>query len=241
MAYKFVNKLRNIWQSPKVPPPIQEVIRKVRDKNLTYLTNRKLMALAELCLSIERNHVPGMMIEAGCALGGSSIVISSAKQKSRNLFVYDVFSMIPPPSDQDGSDVHERYNIIKSGQSEGLGEDLYYGYVDNLYDRVLENLKNSGYPIEENNVHLVKGLVQDTLQINDPVSLAHIDVDWYEPVLTCLERIEPHLSLGGTMAIDDYLSWSGCKQAVDAYFKNKDTSRYKFDTSSGSLLVTKLA
>jgi O-methyltransferase len=88
---------------------------------------------------------------------------------------------------------------------------------------------------------LIRGLVQDTLHINEPVCLAHIDVDWYEPVLICLERIEPHLSVGGTLVIDDYLAWSGCQRAVDEYFDRKDRSRYQFDTSPGSLLVTKLS
>jgi asparagine synthase (glutamine-hydrolysing) len=51
--------------------------------------------------------------------------------------------------------------------------------------------------------------------------LAHIDADWYEPVKTCVERIEPHLSPGGVLVIDDYGHWSGCRKAVDEYFADK--------------------
>jgi hypothetical protein len=50
------------------------------------------------------------------------------------------------------------------------------------------------YPCESNNVWLIQGMAQDTLTLDEPVSLAHIDVDWYEPVWTCLTRLEPRLS-----------------------------------------------
>lgn len=188
-----------------LPPPIRQIIRRVRAKKLTYLSDAKLAKLGSLCLANERNGVPGALIETGCALGGSSIVMAAAKERSRSLRVYDVFGQIPPPSDRDGADVHERYQVISSGKARGLCGDTYYGYLDDLYDRVAASFRELGYPIEENNVELIKGLVQDTLAVAEPVSLAHIDVDWYEPVRTSLERIEPWLSVGGAIVADDYL------------------------------------
>ena len=68
---------------------------------------------------------------------------------------------------------------------------------------------------------------QDTVHIDQPVALAHIDGDWYESVMTCLQRIEPHLAEGGVMVIDDYDAWSGCRTAVDEYFADK-MDRYRF-------------
>lgn len=61
-----------------------------------------------------------------------------------------------------------------------------------------------------NNIRLIRGLFQDTLQVDEPVSLAHIDVDWYEPVYVSLERIEPWVQVEGTLVVDDYLDWFGC-------------------------------
>jgi O-methyltransferase len=240
VAQKIIRKVNQLGSRP-LPSKVREAIETVRSQNLTYLTEAKLNALATLCLKLDDRDIPGVIIETGCALGGSSIVMSAAKKQARKLWVYDVFSMIPPPSEQDGEDVQQRYEVIQSGQSEGIGGDTYYGYVDRLYEKVASNFQEFGYPIEENQVTLIRGLVQDTLHINEPVCLAHIDVDWYEPVLICLERIEPHLSVGGTLVIDDYLAWSGCQRAVDEYFDRKDRSRYQFDTSPGSLLVTKLS
>lgn len=207
---------------------VADVIKKVNDKHLSYLGINELLDLAQICISNEKENIEGIIVEAGCALGGSAIVLASGKKVNRKLFVYDVFSMIPPPSDRDGEDVHERYRVIVSGRSPGIGEKLYYGYEKNLYDKVLQSFADFGLEVKENNVHLVKGLFEDTLKIESPVALAHIDCDWYDSVLTCLNRIEPHLVRGGTLVIDDYYHWSGCRAAVDDYFEGRDENMYSF-------------
>jgi asparagine synthase (glutamine-hydrolysing) len=129
--------------------------------------------------------------------------------------------MIPPPSAKDGPDVHQRYGVIKSGRSRGLGRRRYYGYEENLFDKVTESFARHGVPAETNNVHLVKGLFEHTIHPSGPVALAHLDGDWYGSVRTCLERIEPHLVPGGVLVIDDYDNYSGCRRAVDEYFQGK--------------------
>jgi len=82
-------------------------------------------------------------------------------------------------------------------------------------------------PVEENHVHLVKGLFEDVLRVEQPVALAHIDGDWYSSVMSCLQQIEPHLITGGVLVIDDYDHWSGCRKAVDEYFADKQ-DKYRF-------------
>lgn len=78
-----------------------------------------------------------------------------------------------------------------------------------------------GFPVELNSVRLVRGMFQETLIGDWPVALAHLDCDWYESVKTCLQRIEPRLVRGGTLVIDDYDAWGGCRRAVDEYFAHK--------------------
>lgn len=222
------------------PAPVRRTLREVRSRRLTYLSPRKLNALAEQALRIEKQGIPGTMLEAGCAMGGSAILFASAKAPTRPLRIYDVFGMIPAPTDADGQDVHARYEVIKEGKASGLGGDVYYGYRDDLYDAVQASFGALGYPPALNRVELFKGLVQDTLVVDAPVALAHIDVDWYDPVMTCLERITPFLSLGGVLILDDYLDWSGSRKATDDYFAGQDRSRFVFDTSPGSLVVTRV-
>lgn len=200
---------------------IFDVLNKLTQENLSYLGSEVLGELVEVVIANERNQVKGVIVEAGCALGGSAIAIASAKNKNRAFFIYDVFGMIPAPSEKDGQDVHQRYEIIASGKSKGIGEGRYYGYEENLYDKVLQAFTNFEIKVEENNIFLIKGLYEDTLHLDSPLALAHIDCDWYSSVLICLNRLEPYLVKGGTLIIDDYYAWSGCKLAVDEYFKNR--------------------
>ena len=66
-------------------------------------------------------------------------------------------------------------------------------------------------------VELVRGLFADTIRLQEPVALAHLDGDWYESTMTCLERLAPLISPGGRIVLDDYYAWSGCRGAVDDY------------------------
>ena len=158
----------------------------------------------------------------------------------RKLNVYDVFGMIPPPSENDGNDIHNRYKIIKEGKSNGINGELYYGYEKNLLNKVKQNLKNFGLK-NDDNISLIQGLYEETLKIKEAVAFAHIDCDWYSSVMTCLMQIEPNLSLGGIIIIDDYYDWSGCKKAVDDYFSNYDKKQYyQYKTRSNKLIIQKV-
>ena len=110
--------------------------------------------------------------------------------------VYDVFGMIPPPGEQDGEDVHERYEKIAGGEAKGVGGETYYGYRDDLYEEVTESFARLGVPVDEHNVELIRGLFEDTIELDEPVAFAHLDGDWYESTMTCLTRIAPLLVAG---------------------------------------------
>lgn len=216
----------------------RSLISRIRRHRLTYLSRAKMASVAAACHAIEDAALPGIFLEAGCGLGGSAILIALLKNKTRPLFLYDVFGMIPPPGDEDAADVHDRYRIIAEGKSKGIGGDTYYGYVADLQDAVTANLRHFGVGCEDHNVTLVKGLLQDTLHVHQSIAFAHIDVDWYEPVTTCLERIFPRLVPGGIMILDDYDSWSGCRKAVDR-FLGRVGDQVTIDGAAGSMKITR--
>ncbi len=200
-----------------------QVIRRVLKNGWTYLPAVALSELHTAITAIEHNKLPGILIETGCALGGSAIVIAQAKNASREFWIYDAFGMIPPPSEQDDQAAHRRYAEIAGGQSQGIKGGKYYGYEDDLLAKVKANFAACGLEPQANAIHLVKGFYEETLAINQPVAFAHIDCDWHDSVIVCLQQIEPHLVRGGVLVIDDYQDWSGCKSAVDRYFaKRKD-------------------
>ena len=199
-------------------PGVPRVIARVCAEGLTYLEPPALYDLAWAASRLDKRKIEGAIIEAGCALGGSAVVLAAAKSRTRPLYVYDTFGMIPPPSENDPPEVHERYRIIRSGQSEGIGGGVYYGYQSGLYEKVRATFARYRFPVELESVRLVKGMFQETLTGDWPVALAHLDCDWYESVKSCLQRIEPRLAAGGTLVIDDYDAWGGCRRAVDEYF-----------------------
>jgi hypothetical protein len=222
--------LSRIYRRVTRPPltrSMPPIIGSVRADSLTYLDDEALGDLFDAVRAIETQQSAGILIEAGCGLGGSAIVIAAAKSPARPFFVYDAFGMIPAPSDNDSADVHERYRVIRAGQAVGIGGNKYYGYEERLMDKVTDSFRRHGVPIEDNNIHLVKGLFQDTLRVHGSVALAHVDGDWYESVMTTLTRIEPNLAPQGLLVIDDYDAWSGCRKAVDEYFRDKK-NRYEF-------------
>ena len=216
-------RLRERWRALTA----SRTVREVRKRRLTYLGYDALSDLERAVRRLEAAGVPGIIVEAGCALGGSTVVLGLAKRPDRPLRAYDVFGLIPPPSDADGDDIQARYQTVVRGESRGIGGDKYYGYEDNLRDKVANTLRSFGLDLEARRIELIEGLFQDTLRLEESVALAHIDADWYESVRTCVERIEPLLSRGGILVIDDYDHWSGCRKAVDEYFADK-RDRYDF-------------
>src|SRR5271169_4356803 len=91
---------------PGLNPKDREMLTRVQSNNLTYLKTPRLASISKTTRSIVEAKAPGIFLEAGCALGGSSILIASIKEDARPLFVYDVFGMIPPPTKEDTKDVH---------------------------------------------------------------------------------------------------------------------------------------
>ncbi len=191
----------------------------VKARRLTYLSDEKLSAVFDCVDGVNLNGVPGDFVEFGVALGGSAICLASGLAGPRRLLGFDVFGTIPPPSKRDPAAVHQRYDDIRSGASLGIDGDPYYGYVDNLYGQVLGTFDALGHPVDGERIRMVQGLYAETLKVQESytIALAHIDCDWYEPVMMCLEFIWPRLSPGGCIILDDYNDWMGCRAAADHF------------------------
>jgi asparagine synthase (glutamine-hydrolysing) len=212
---KQLSKQEKIQLFAQKFPNEAQIIETIRDKKLTYCGYPKLENICQVIDDLKQKNVPGIYLEAGCALGGSAILIAKTKPRSTPLYLFDVFATIPPPSERDGVDAHIRYEEIASGKSKGLGDNIYYGYLENLEDTVVSNLENFGLNLELDRIKLIKGLFEETLYIQDLVAFAHIDCDWYDSVKVCIDRITPKMSSGAVIVFDDYNSYSGCKVAVD--------------------------
>lgn len=207
-------------QSFIVNNSISKISRDVKQHNLTYLSEAKIHNIENCIKDIKRKNIPGIFVEMGIALGGSALIICKLMGHERKFHGYDVFEMIPSPSSiKDDQKSRDRFKVIKSGKSKGIGGDLYYGYEDKLYEKVINNFNNFNIAVDNKRIHFHRGLFEDTLKFspNTKIAFAHIDCDWYEPVNLCLNRVYPNLSKHGYIVIDDYKDYGGCRIATDEF------------------------
>lgn len=190
-------------------------------KYLSMLTKDSLNNIKNAVL--QTNHLNGHILEFGCAKGGSAMLISKFKRNNKQLNLYDVFGQIPPPTDKDGDKALNRYKIIEQKKESSD----YYGYHPDLINSIKDHMDKLNI---NNNVSFIKGKYEDTLsELNDFVSFAHIDCDWYESVKCVLKYVIPNLVVNGIVIIDDYNCWQGTNKAVDEYFENiKDQFKFYF-------------
>src|SRR5438128_7037691 len=131
----------------------------MRANALTYCSRpRKLAAVHEAAKRVEAAHVPGIFIEAGVAMGGSAIVIAKTKSAERELRLYDVFEMLPPPAANDDAKSHEVYRNFVAGNVSGAVDRNYVDHATDLLAFTRENMRRTGVDPEALNVRFVKGL-----------------------------------------------------------------------------------
>jgi asparagine synthase (glutamine-hydrolysing) len=200
---------------------LSRLARAVKRQRLTYLSYAKLLRLEEALDRVVSGQVDGSFLEFGVALGGSAILIAEAATRAQQPFVgFDVFGMIPPPeSEKDDAISKARYRTIASGSAAGIGGDLYYGYRPSLYDDVVAAFRRNGFAVDGKAIALVKGLFEDTWPAAGVRSIAfcHIDCDWYDPVWFCLTQVAPRLAENGSILLDDYHDYGGCRRATDEF------------------------
>jgi asparagine synthase (glutamine-hydrolysing) len=209
----------------RISPEAQQV----RREGLTYLGKMKIAAIERELRRMVRRHVPGDVVEFGVALGGSGVLLArAALADGRRFRGYDVFAMIPAPtSDKDDDKSKQRYETIRTGAATGIGGAAYYGYLDNLHDRVTRTFGRHGVPVDGDRVALIKGLFDQTWPVHPvaTVAFAHIDCDWYDPVRFCLEAIADRVSPDGVIVLDDYFDYGGCRTATDEFLEHRPDYR----------------
>jgi O-methyltransferase len=177
---------------------------------------------------IVRHRVPGDIVECGVWRGGSMMLVALALMArgdtSRDLYLYDTFEGMNPPTDNDRSHTGEAAaaQLARTAKGEGV-------WCEAGLDDVQANLWSTGYPRER--IHFVKGPVEQTIPGTLPgrVALLRLDTDWYESTRHELTHLYPLLASQGVMIIDDYGHWQGARQAVDEYFAAEPVFLHRVD------------
>lgn len=173
------------------------------------MIGRKRLDHLHACMeTIQREHIPGNLIETGVWRGGSCMLMKAVLQTQENderiVYLADSFTGLPPPKNaRDGWDL--------SGNP----------YLEVSADQVRRNFER--FDLWDERVRLIPGWFADTLATAETGSLAilRLDGDLYESTRVAIEALYDRVSPGGFIIVDDYYSWSSCKRAIDEFIASR--------------------
>jgi O-methyltransferase len=187
----------------------------------TMTTPPRIYALARAVEYVVARSIPGTFVECGVWRGGSMMAIALTLLRlgvsNRELYLFDTFSGMTPPSEEDVKHTGERAADMLA-KAPRDSDDWAIASLDDVREAVL----GVGYP--EERIHFVEGPVEETLPAKAPddIALLRLDTDWYASTKHALVHLYPHVSPGGVLIVDDYAYWQGARQAVDEYMEEQD-------------------
>ena len=187
-------------------------------ENYTMTTPERIFSVIDAVRYITKYGIEGAFVECGVWRGGSAmamaLTLNTLDIDTRDIYLYDTFSGMPEPSEEDISLGGSPANIVfQSKKISANSSDWCFSEID----EVRKNLNRTGYPEEK--FHLISGKVEDTLPVNAPerIALLRLDTDWYESTKHELVHLFPLLTKHGVLIVDDYGHWKGARKAVDEY------------------------
>lgn len=171
----------------------------------TMVTEDRIESLTRLAQRLEDEQIPGDVVECGVYKGGTAALLARTATHSRSprtLWLFDVFTGMPPATAEDGPKATSWVGNLKSSAP-----------------RVERLLRRTGADLSR--VRIVPGLFQETFPtVRIPqIALLNVDADWYESVKVCLETFFDAVAPRGFISFDDYAAWPGCCLAVDEFFR----------------------
>jgi O-methyltransferase len=212
---------------------------KIVRKN-TMLPYINLVTLYEQVLFCEKSRIDGDFVECGVWKGGAVGLMALGNLRSgyarRHLHLFDAFEEICAPDiELDGEEVIKEVERILGRKAPSKGElvplkgiyDKFGGPGDitSCQDLIEKTIK---YPSGFVNYH--KGWFQNTVPVManriEKIAILRLDGDWYESTKICLDYLYDKVVPGGFIIFDDYGLYSGCKKAIDDFFKLRAENYY---------------
>lgn len=196
-------------------------------KPFTMTSKERMYAMHKAVEYIVRKGIRGDIVECGVWKGGSSmmaaVTLRHLNDMDKDIFMYDTYEGMPTPGAMDVSfdDEPARFGYEKHLRPDGIS-----GWCYSALEEVKHNMSLTGYPL--NQIHFVKGKVEDTIPATMPgkIALLRLDTDWYQSTLHELDHLYPRLSIGGILIIDDYGHWKGARKATDEYFAARNVTPF---------------
>lgn len=178
----------------------------------TLISPERIANLYRLALHIEREQIPGDVVECGVCNGGSAAILARTATHSRlqrTVWLFDSFQGMPEVTEHDavGADGHTAQSHVR----QEVGD----------ITRVKEVLNRVGADMAR--VRILPGWFHDTFSTAtmERIAILNIDADWYESVKLCLQTFYDRVVQGGFISFDDYGHWPGCRKAVDEFFQTR--------------------
>lgn len=186
------------------PPTAETMMGRARLDNLQELTTRVL-----------GEGVPGDLVETGVWRGGGvalmSGVLAAYGDEDRRVWACDSFQGLPEP------DV-ERYPmdgtlVINDPGTKYLMDKVLAVSVEEVRRNIAR------YGLLHDRINFLEGWFSETLPTApiDQIALLRLDGDLYESTMDVLVHLEPKVSPGGFVIIDDYNGLEACSAAVTDY------------------------
>jgi len=186
------------------PPTAETMVGAARLDNVEALVVRAL-----------REGVPGDLVETGVWRGGTCIfmraILAAHGDPDRRVWVCDSFQGLPEPDPEQYP--HDESMQIDSADDRKVMDDLLAVPVE----QVQANFRR--YGLLDDRVRFLEGWFRDTLPEApiDRIAVLRLDGDLYESTMDALVHLEPKVSPGGFVIVDDYLSIDACRRAVHDY------------------------
>ena len=193
-----------------------KIFRSVQPYTMTSI--ERVNALIEAVRYVVKYGIEGDFAECGVWKGGSSMAMARTLQQisadTRHLHLYDTFSGMSSPTDEDVSvtGVPAEVKFSQTKTSEDSSD-----WCASSIKEVKANLFSTGYP--ENQLHFIQGKVEETIpgHLPDKLAILRLDTDWYESTKHEMVHLFPRLQNQGVLIVDDYGHWEGVRKAVDEY------------------------
>jgi O-methyltransferase len=137
----------------------REIYAKVQDRTMT--SPERIYSLIEAVRYIDRNNIPGAIVECGVWKGGSMMAAAEVLRRQgdtrRELFLYDTFEGMSEPGELDKTWMGESAGELLADKDRE--KNLIWAY--STLETVKEGMGLIGYP--DAKVHYVRGKVEDTI------------------------------------------------------------------------------
>jgi len=191
----------------------------------TMTSVERIIGLIDAVRYIGHANIPGAIVECGVWRGGSmmaaALTLIQENDLERELFLYDTFQGMTPPTDRDRS--FDGATAAAQLASAKVGTGIW---CQASREDVEANLKSTNYPLQK--MCFVQGDVATTIPATLPqqIAILRLDTDWYESTKHELEHLFPLVSKNGVVIIDDYGHWQGARKATDEYLAAQDLRPY---------------